>query len=101
MAQYHDMRYRHIAPDGTEVTEDSLYSRRRYYFNNEVHGMHYGEFANYAEYFARALVEGRSYSPNLEEGLATFCAMEAMRRSARSRQPMQVASLLEEIGLRQ
>ena len=46
------MRYIHTAPDGSEITEDPLYALRHYYFNSEVHGMHYGEFANYAEYFA-------------------------------------------------
>jgi predicted dehydrogenase len=99
LAQYHDMRYLHTAPDGTEIVEDMLYSRRGYYFNNEVHGMHYGEFANYAEYFARALLEDGDYSPTLEEGLGTFCIMEATRQSAESGQPVLVAPLLEAIGL--
>ncbi|MFQ3567262.1 MAG: Gfo/Idh/MocA family oxidoreductase [Aggregatilineales bacterium] len=99
LAQYHDMRYYHTLLDGTEIKEDYLYSRRGYYFNNEVHGMHYGEFANYTEYFAAALIEGRPYSPNLDEGLETFCVMEAVRRSAQTRQPVALAPLLEEIGL--
>ncbi len=58
LAQYHDMRYRYTREDGTEVCEDPLYELRHYYFNSEIHGMHYGEFANYAEYFAQALVNG-------------------------------------------
>ena len=98
-AQYHDMRYSYTRSDGTEVTEDMLYSRRGYYFNNEVHGMHYGEFANYAEYFAQSLLAGRDYSPGLEEGLETFCVMEAVRQSAQSGTPVKVAPLLAEIGL--
>jgi predicted dehydrogenase len=99
MAQYHDMRYYHTAPDGTEIAEDMLYGKRAYYFNNEVHGMHYGEFANYTEYFARALLEGRNYSPNLQEGLETICVMEAARRSAQSGEPVAVGPLLDAIGL--
>ncbi|MGQ9888419.1 MAG: Gfo/Idh/MocA family protein [Aggregatilineales bacterium] len=95
LAQYHDMRYLHTGSDGAEIKEDFLYAKRSYYFNNEVHGMHYGEFANYAEYFALALLEDRDYSPNLDEGLATFCVMEAVRRSAQSGgQPVAVAPLL-------
>lgn len=82
LAQYHDMRYIHTAADGGEVTEDFLYAGRHYYFNSEVHGMHYGEFANYAEAFARAIIEGTPRSPDLEEGVGTFCLMEAVRRSA-------------------
>jgi predicted dehydrogenase len=99
LAQYHDMRYWHTRPDGTEVKEDMLYAYRAYYFNNEVHGMHYGEFANYTDYFARALQEGTPYSPDLEEGVETVCVMEAIRRSAESGAPVKVAPLLEEIGL--
>jgi predicted dehydrogenase len=99
MAQYHDMRYLHTAPDGTEVLEDMLYSRRGHYFNNEVHGMHYGEFAAYADHFAGALLEGRPCSPELEEGVETVCVMEAIRRSARTGRPVEVAPLLQEAGL--
>jgi predicted dehydrogenase len=100
LAQYHDMRYLHTAPDGTEVTEDPLYAKRAYYFNNEVHGMHYGEFANYAEHFASALLDGRKAAPGLEEGIETFCVMEAIRRSAEGGQPVPVGPLLAEVGLR-
>ncbi len=99
LAQYHDMRYVHTAPDGSEVTEDALYALRHYYFNSEVHGMHYGEFANYTEYFAGALLAGTAYSPGLEEGLETFCVMEAVRRSAAAGAPVAVASLMAEVGL--
>jgi predicted dehydrogenase len=101
LAQYHDMRYVYLAPDGTEVTEDHLYAGRHYYFNSEVHGMHYGEFANYAEYFAAALIERRPHSPGLEEGVETFCVMEAVRRSAREDgRPVDVLAIMREAGLR-
>lgn len=100
MAQYHDMRYLYTAPDGTEIVEDMLYEYRHYYFNNEVHGMHYGEFANYIEHFARSLRDGELASPGLEEGIETFCLMEAVRRSAASGETVEVAPLLAEVGLR-
>lgn len=100
LAQYHDMRYLHTAPDGSEVLEDALYARRAYYFNQETHGMHYGEFANYAEHFADALLEGTPHHPDLEEGLETVCLMEGARRSAVSGgSPVEVGPLLEEVGL--
>jgi predicted dehydrogenase len=99
MAQYHDMRYYATRADGTEVIEDALYARRAYYFNNEVHGMHYGEFANYADYFAGCLLQGVPHSPDLAEGLETFCVMEAIRRSAHTGASVRVRPLLEEIGL--
>jgi predicted dehydrogenase len=99
MAQYHDMRYRRTAPDGSEIMEDALYQLRGYYFNNEVHGMHYGEFANYAEHFARAIVEGHPAGPDLEEGIETFCVMEAVRRSAEAGQPVETGPIMREAGL--
>jgi predicted dehydrogenase len=99
LAQYHDMKYVHTADNGDEVTEDHLYAGRHYYFNSEVHGMHYGEFANYAEYFAEALIHSRDYSPDLEEGIETFCIMEAVRQSAMSGQPMDVGPLMKSVGL--
>jgi predicted dehydrogenase len=93
------MRYASTRPDGTEVWEDALYAQRAYYFNNEVHGMHYGEFANYTEYFARAILENLPNSPDLEEGIDTFCVMEAVRRSALSRQPVAVDGVRDEVGV--
>lgn len=91
------MRYLYTRPDGTEVREDMLYAYRAAYFNNDTHGMHYGEFANYAETFAFALLEGRPYSPNLEDGLAVFAVMEAARRSIASGQPVAVPPIIKEM----
>ncbi|HMO13160.1 MAG TPA: Gfo/Idh/MocA family oxidoreductase [Pirellulaceae bacterium] len=99
LAQYHDMRYYQTTADGTEVKYDALYHQRAYYFNNEVHGMHYGEFANYAQYFADAVRSGLPYSPDLREGLETFCIMEAVRQSAATGHPVSVPPLLKEVGL--
>ncbi|GAB4382660.1 MAG: hypothetical protein Kow0022_00690 [Phycisphaerales bacterium] len=115
LAQYHDMRYIHTGSDAgdskpdlpgifrpgasAEIVEDYLYAGRHYYFNSEVHGMHYGEFANYADSFASALIEGRDASPGLEEGVETFCVMEAVRRSAYTHRPVDVEPLLREVGL--
>ncbi len=98
-AQYHDMRYRYVAEDGSEVTEDPLYALRHHYFNSEVHGMHYGEFAHYAEHFCGALIDRTPNAPDLEEGVETFCLMEAARRAAATRQPVLLAPLLAEAGL--
>ncbi|UCD76416.1 MAG: Gfo/Idh/MocA family oxidoreductase [Phycisphaerales bacterium] len=102
LAQYHDMKYIHtggIVDEMTEITEDHLYAGRHYYFNSEVHGMHYGEFANYLDYFALALMDGVDYSPDLEEGIETYCVMEAARRSAETGAPVDLAPLLQEVGL--
>lgn len=113
LARYHDMQYIHTAaperspPAGPfdpgaleEVVEDCLYAGRHYYFNSEVHGMHYGEFANYAESFGRALIDETDCSPDLEEGVETCCVMEAVRRSADQGVPIDIEPLAREVGLR-
>jgi predicted dehydrogenase len=99
LAQYHDMRLLSARPDGAELKEDFLYSHRAYYFNNEVHGMHYGEFANYAEAFALSILENRRQAPDVQEGLAVFAVMEAVRRSLETGTPVAVPPILQEIGL--
>ncbi len=99
LAQYHDMRYASTRPDGTEVWEDALYAQRAYYFNNEVHGMHFGEFANYTEYFAQAILNNTVNAPDLEEGIDSFCVMEAIRCSVTERQPVSVDAIRTEVGL--
>ncbi|QOI99000.1 MAG: Gfo/Idh/MocA family oxidoreductase [Phycisphaeraceae bacterium] len=99
LAQYHDMKHVYTDADNTEVTEDHLYAGRHYYFNSEVHGMHYGEFANYAEYFARSILENTPNSPDLEEGISTFCVMEAVRRASREKRPVDVDPIRAEVGL--
>lgn len=99
LARYHDMTYLHTTPDGTEIVEDMLYEYRHYHFNNEVHGMHYGEFANYLEHFAASLLNGQPWAPGLEEGIETFCLMEAAHQSARQHRPVELAPLLAEVGL--
>lgn len=99
LAQYHDMKYKHTAEDGTEICEDPLYSQRHYFFNSEIHGMHYGEFARYTDYFVLALEEQKPYSPDLEEGVETFCVMEAVRQSALTQKPVAVELILKQAGL--
>ncbi len=98
LAQYHDMKLLEVGPDGVEHQTDYLYEKRHYYFNNEVHGMHYGEFANYLDHFAGALLRGEPWSPNLTEGLNVFALMEAARRSALAGGvPLSPAAVLAEV----
>lgn len=99
LAQYHDMKLKRTGEDGAEITEDWLYEKRGYFFNNEVHGMHYGEFARYADAFAKALIEGSKASPELEEGVDVVLLMEAVRRSANSGHAVELADLRNEAGL--
>lgn len=97
-AQYHDMRYRQTGLSGEEVLVDRLYAGRGPYFNNEVHGMHYGEFAAYTDHFAQAILEGTPNQPDLTSGLETFALMEAARRSALRGQSVRVDEVRAEIA---
>ncbi len=99
LAQYHDMKLKRTSPNGAEITEDWLYEKRGYFFNNEVHGMHYGEFARYADAFAKAILEGTKASPELEEGADVVLLMEAVRRSAKHGVSVEIADLRVEAGL--
>lgn len=99
LAQYHDMKLKRTGPDGAEVTEDWLYEKRGYFFNNEVHGMHYGEFARYADAFANALLNGTVASPELDEGADVVLLMKAVRRSAKAGVAIDLAELKAEAGL--
>lgn len=92
-AQYHDMRYRQTLPDGGELTVDRLYAGRGPFFNNEIHGMHYGEFAAYTDHFAEALLKGTPNTPDLASGLETFAVMESARLSAQRRESVKVAGV--------
>lgn len=97
--QYPDLEYVYSRPDRAEVREDLFHRDSLYYFNWRTKGVHYGEFAAYADTFARALLEGTPYAPDLHEGLETVCVMEAIRRSALEGRPVAVAPLLAEVGL--
>lgn len=99
LAQYHDMKLKRTGEDGAEVTEDWLYEKRGFFFNNEVHGMHYGEFARYADAFANALVTNSKAAPELAEGTDVVLLMEAAKRSAQSGTPVEISALRTEAGI--
>ncbi len=92
LAKYPDLEYTHLSAEGAEVHEDYHHALTGYYFRHELKGMHYGEFGNYADYFARAILDGTPNSPDLREGLETVALMDAVRESARSGQPVDVAA---------
>ncbi|MEP0845949.1 MAG: Gfo/Idh/MocA family oxidoreductase [Phycisphaerae bacterium] len=99
LARYPELEYVHLDSGGAEVHEDYHHALTGYYFRHELKGMHYGEFANYADAFARAILDGTPNSPDLAEGLETVCVMEAVRRSAQSGAPVDLASLYEQTGV--
>lgn len=81
LARYPDLRFTHHDERGVEIEEDFHHAMSGYYFRHELKGMHYGEFCNYADYFATKLMSGEPNSPDLEEGLSSVGVMRAIVRS--------------------
>jgi len=84
LARYPDLRFTCHDEGGIEIDEDYSHAMSGYYFRHELKGMHYGEFCNYADYFASKLISGERNSPDLVEGLATVQVMSAIVRSLES-----------------
>jgi predicted dehydrogenase len=81
LARYPELHYTYTRGDGTVVDEDYEHGMAGYYYRHELKGMHYGEFANYADYFASKLLSGEPNSPDLDEGLQTVLVMRAIVES--------------------
>jgi predicted dehydrogenase len=92
-ARYPDLRFTYHDARGVEIEEDYHHAMSGYYFRHELKGMHYGEFANYADFFARALIEGAPNSPDLREGLQTVLVMRAIVESLETGRPAAPARL--------
>lgn len=99
LAKYPDLEFVHHDAAGAEIVEDYHHALTGYYFRHQLKGMHFGEFANYADEFARAILEDRPHSPDLAEGLETVCLQDAVRESARDGQPVELAARIAAAGL--
>ncbi len=86
IARYPDLQFTTTTPGGESVTEDFELAMGGYYHRHELKGMHYGEFCNYADYFAACLLEAKPNSPDLDEGIDTVYVMRAIVRSLESGQ---------------
>jgi predicted dehydrogenase len=91
LARYPDLRFTHHDERGVEIEEDFHNAMAGYYYRHELKGMHYGEFCNYADYFASKLISGEPNSPDLEEGLGTVMTMRAIVESLESGQPVTIS----------
>ncbi len=90
VARYPDLRFSWVGEDGIEHEEDYEHAMAGYYYRHELKGMHYGEFANYADYFASKLISGEPNSPDLTEGVETLSTMGAIVASLHSGRPEKV-----------
>lgn len=99
LAKYPELEFIRMDPDHTEIREDFHHELYGYHFRHELKGMHYGEFCNYVDYFAGAILRGEPNSPDLAEGIETVCVMESTRTSAQAGRPVKLQPLLEKAGL--
>ncbi|KAA0240241.1 MAG: gfo/Idh/MocA family oxidoreductase [Armatimonadetes bacterium] len=91
VARYPDLRLTYaLERDGIEHEENYERAMSGYYFRHELKGMHYGEFCNYADYFASKLLSGEPNSPDLAEGIGTVAVLVAVVRSLESGQPVRI-----------
>ncbi len=90
LARYPDLRFTRHDERGVEIEEDFHHAMSGYYFRHELKGMHYGEFCNYADYFAARLLSREVNSPDLEEGLSSVAVMRAIVRSLETGQSERV-----------
>jgi predicted dehydrogenase len=94
LARYPNLRFTYHDATGVEIEEDYHHAMAGYYYRHELKGMHYGEFCNYADYFASALLTGAPNSPDIEEGLSTAMTMRAVVSSLESGRPEAVSSAI-------
>ena len=90
LARYPDLRLTRHDDRGVEIEEDFEPALGGYYHRHELRGMHYGEFCNLVDSFARAILNDEPNFPDLEEGLATVRVMDAVVESLRTGQPQSV-----------
>ncbi|HVL38207.1 MAG TPA: Gfo/Idh/MocA family oxidoreductase [Fimbriimonadaceae bacterium] len=93
LARYPDLRFTYHDEHGIELEEDYHHAMAGYYYRHELKGMHYGEFCNYADYFASKLLAGEPNSPDLEEGLQTVLVMRAIVESLETGGTVQVNAI--------
>lgn len=93
LARYPDLRFTRHDDRGIEIEEDFHHAMSGYYFRHQLKGMHFGEFCNYADYFASRLLSGEANSPDLREGLETLMVMSAVVRSLETGMPSQVEAV--------
>lgn len=87
LSRYPDLRLSWVGEDEIEKEEDYEHAMAGYYYRHELRGMHYGEFCNYADYFASKLFSGEPNSPDLVEGIETLNTMGAIVESLESGKP--------------
>lgn len=98
-ADYHELRYAVTTKDGEQKLITWGDKELNHFFRFEGQSHHAGEYQNYLEYFADAIVTGTDAYPDMKEGIGTVALLQAMDQSLKTRQPVSVRQLLKQYGL--
>ncbi|QES90942.1 Gfo/Idh/MocA family oxidoreductase [Rhizosphaericola mali] len=98
-ADYHELRYAITNKDGEQVTQTWGDKELNHFFRFEGQSHHAGEYQNYLEYFAAAIVSGEKAFPDIKEGIGTVALLQAMDESLKTKKPVFVKDILNQYGL--
>lgn len=97
---YPKLQYYTNFPPVEKTAKLTTYDEKHpYYFRFENENHHAGEYQNYIEYFATCMNKGETPKPDVKEGIHTLGIMEAMARSAKSREVVKVSEVLKDYGI--
>lgn len=95
---YMDLRYAITDKEGQERIQ-TWEHRLKHYFRFEGKSHHAGEYQNYMEYVARAILDDQPAFPDIQEGIGTVAVLQAMDQSLKTGLPVRIDTLLEKYGL--
>lgn len=98
-ADYHELRYAVTTKTGEQQLITWGDKQLNHFFRFEGQSHHAGEYQNYLEYFAQAIIEDKDAHPGMQEGIGTVALLQAMDESLKSGQPVSVKQLLKRYGL--
>ena len=95
---YMDLRYAITNKEGEEIVQ-TWEHKLKHYFRFEGKSHHAGEYQNYMEYVAEAILSDKPAYPDIREGIGTVAVLQAMDMSLKTGQPVMIDPLLEGFGL--
>ena len=95
---YMDLRYAITNKEGKESIQ-TWEHRLKHYFRFEGQSHHAGEYQNYMESVASAIINDQPAYPDISEGVGTVAVLQAMDLSLKTGQPVRIDDLLEKVGL--
>lgn len=98
-ADYHELRYAVTTKQGEHKMITWGDKQLNHFFRFEGQSHHAGEYQNYLEYFADAIVNDKPAYPDMREGIGTVALLKAMDESLNTRQPVHVKKLVKQYGL--